>query len=704
MIRRALVSFLIASMAMVLPAIAGHDDASELQAFHAALFDTWFPVDSLPMDAPVREEARKLSALLWTRASASPRVTSGWIALNRALKPTGFNTRSLAVRESLVVAVLRSRDPRLRQAAMGIRLLYLTSIYGSPLGRRIAGLAEPSREPSASRWPPLPPTWIRYDRMAGALRAARGKIDDIVVGSGPAGSVIASELHRAGHRVLLIEQGPLVAPRSMITQSLPRLLESGGGRASVSGSVLFNNAETVGGGSAVNIDLVFSPTRPTIAHQIERWRRLGRIDSKQYAADELRMADSWVREHIGIRTPDESEINRNNRVLWEGARRAGWHASLYDLATDPPGPRPSENPGSGKRSSVATLLLPAMQDSTNPLALLPDAQVVRVMVDEDRSRRRARGVEVLMREPWKTDGVVADPLGLGVPPGTVLQVEAERVILCAGTLGSATVLLRTGLPDPDIGLGIVAHPAVPVIGEFPDTVDAFRGTPASVFIDDHAISDRFLLEAMHAGPEYAAAMVPGTGRGIFAAVSRYRHLAGFGAMLIDESSTSNRIRLDPNGAPEVVYDLTAIDRARLARAIESAARLMFLAGARVVHVPSYEVGFGSAAARQGLVLTDSSQVRGLARRLHLTSCSTIITSAHLQASNRMGTRPAGSVVDTHHRVWDVDDLFVVDASVFPTSVGANPMQTVYVFAKLFVDDLLRADAATSDGASSGSRP
>jgi choline dehydrogenase-like flavoprotein len=30
-------------------------------------------------------------------------------------------------------------------------------------------------------------------------------------------------------------------------------------------------------------------------------------------------------------------------------------------------------------------------------------------------------------------------------------------------------------------------------------------------------------------------------------------------------------------------------------------------------------------------------------------------------------------------------LYVVDGSIFPTSVGANPMQSIYTIAKIFAD-------------------
>ena len=46
----------------------------------------------------------------------------------------------------------------------------------------------------------------------------------------------------------------------------------------------------------------------------------------------------------------------------------------------------------------------------------------------------------------------------------------------------------------------------------------------------------------------------------------------------------------------------------------------------------------------------------------------------------MGELPGTSVVDSHSKVFGFDNLFVCDASVFPTSVGVNPQLTVMALA------------------------
>ncbi len=45
---------------------------------------------------------------------------------------------------------------------------------------------------------------------------------------------------------------------------------------------------------------------------------------------------------------------------------------------------------------------------------------------------------------------------------------------------------------------------------------------------------------------------------------------------------------------------------------------------------------------------------------------TIERYAHLIGGARMGTTPENSVVDSDHRVWGVENLFIADGSVCPT--------------------------------------
>jgi choline dehydrogenase-like flavoprotein len=59
----------------------------------------------------------------------------------------------------------------------------------------------------------------------------------------------------------------------------------------------------------------------------------------------------------------------------------------------------------------------------------------------------------------------------------------------------------------------------------------------------------------------------------------------------------------------------------------------------------------------------------------------------------MGSDPASSVVDAVGRAHDVKNLFVVDGSVFVTSGGVNPTNTLQAIS-LYVADYIKKNLAT----------
>lgn len=52
------------------------------------------------------------------------------------------------------------------------------------------------------------------------------------------------------------------------------------------------------------------------------------------------------------------------------------------------------------------------------------------------------------------------------------------------------------------------------------------------------------------------------------------------------------------------------------------------------------------------------------------------TPSHQCGTARFGTDPAASALDPYCRAWDHDNLYVVDASFFPSSAALNPALTI----------------------------
>ncbi|HEX6771218.1 MAG TPA: FAD-dependent monooxygenase, partial [Acidobacteriaceae bacterium] len=227
-----------------------------------------------------------------------------------------------------------------RRLVTTIRNFYIVTGY-SGIQEKLTGVKLSLFAPQGyvqQHLPKLPPTRLRYDRDKREIVSMNGLIDVLIVGSGPAGSVLAHELRRGGKRVLLLERGSFVVPGSMETRLIDDLIDT---RTSMDGTIRIRNGMAVGGGSQVNVDLCFAPTTPAIRTKIEGWRTAGRIGPKEFTQAEIARQYEWVKKAIGTRTLSESEINLNNHALWDGARRAGLHPKLYSLNTYAPGKSPT---------------------------------------------------------------------------------------------------------------------------------------------------------------------------------------------------------------------------------------------------------------------------------------------------------------------------------------------------------------------------
>jgi choline dehydrogenase-like flavoprotein len=109
------------------------------------------------------------------------------------------------------------------------------------------------------------------------------------------------------------------------------------------------------------------------------------------------------------------------------------------------------------------------------------------------------------------------------------------------------------------------------------------------------------------------------------------------------------------------------------------AEIQFAAGATAV-MPAHDEGDGYAA---------FGAARAAIAAFDLRPRATTLVSAHVKGGCAQGPDARrGGVVETgrHHHLAN---LFVLDGSLFPTSVGANPQLTIYALAAKLATDLAR---------------
>ena len=82
------------------------------------------------------------------------------------------------------------------------------------------------------------------------------------------------------------------------------------------------------------------------------------------------------------------------------------------------------------------------------------------------------------------------------------------------------------------------------------------------------------------------------------------------------------------------------------------------------------------------------------RKLTLRTGKNNTNLGHVCGTCRFGTDPKTSVLDPQNRAHEVDNLYVVDASFFPSSTGLNPSLTVAANALRVAEHVNQAHFAT----------
>jgi len=262
------------------------------------------------------------------------------------------------------------------------------------------------------------------------------------------------------------------------------------------------------------------------------------------------------------------------------------------------------------------------------------------------------------------------------PNGFALTVRAKAVVLAAGSIHSPALLLRSGVSLPALGRHLALHPATAVFGEMEEEVRPWTGTVQAHYSDQFADLHEgygFKFETAPVHPSFQALAAPWTSAQQFRDwMGRLPRTALTGILLRDRYG--GRVRVDREGNPIVDYRLSRYDRRHLRRAISAAAELMEAAGARDIWLPlAQPVSYrpGKNAREDWLKRVD---------RAGWGPNQLLLVTFHQMASCRMGASRKTSVVDAENRVWGIRNLYVADASTFPSASGVNPMLTVMAIA------------------------
>lgn len=477
--------------------------------------------------------------------------------------------------------------------------------------------------------------------------------DVVICGGGAGGCMAARELARAGLDVVLLEAGDDQLPY-MFTQRedemVPRMFVRAGGQRTTDLSMLVLSGHGLGGSTTHNINLCKRAPDPIL----ESWQDELGVEGVGPAS--MAPFFAMVEQDLGVRAIDEALMSAHNLLFKQGVERLGYRGGMLSHNRD------ERCVGSGfcelgcafdaKLNARRVLVPQAIEAGAR---LRTDARVERVLLEGDRAV-----------------GATATLLGEdGQPTGSV-TVRARAVCLAGSAIGSTMLALRSGLPDPHerVGRGLHLHPGAIVAGVFDHDVEAWKGIPQSYecteLLDLAPGSDRraWIIPSF-AHPASTAALMPGFGPDLMRRMSQYHRVAALAVMVHDE--TEGRVTADGDRA-RIEYEPNAGDRRQLALGARAAARILLAAGAREVIVP----------ALPAISIRRERDTEAIGADRFLPHDAEL-TAVHPMGTLRMGRDPRRSVTDARGAFHSVRNLWVVDGSLFPTSIGVPPQISIYAF-------------------------
>jgi long-chain-alcohol oxidase len=558
--------------------------------------------------------------------------------------PKPFTRMSSAERERCLRGWATSRLPQRRKAFQALKRLTTVTHYTTPGAAGAIGYPGPLGPPPDIP-KPIRPLAITADTMLDC--------DVVVVGSGAGGGVVAAELTRAGKDVIVLEKGGYRNESDFThleADALATMYDAGGLLATSDLGLVVLQGSTLGGGTVINYTTSFD-TPDAVRREWSREHGLPHFETREFT-DSLRA----VAEQIGVNT-NHAKPSGRDQVLIRGLEQCGWHHGL--LPRDVRGCTQDDSCGycgmGCRRGAKQSTLLTYLQDAA--------ARGARVVVDCD--------VRRVITEHGTATGIEAR---VGRHR---LQVRGRQVVVAAGSIHSPAVLLRSGIRLPTLGRYLALHPATAVLARMAEPVRPWTGTVQAHYSDQFADLDHgygFKFETAPVHPSLQALAAPWeSAAGHRERMAQLPYTALVGILLRDRFG--GRVTVDRDGSAVVRYRLSAYDRAHLRRAIASAAELLESAGAQDIWLPlarsvSYRPA-GPAARAAWLSRIDAA---GWGPN------QLLLVTFHQMASCRMGASATTSVVDAEHRVWGIRNLYVADASTFPSASGVNPMLTVMAIA------------------------
>ena len=502
--------------------------------------------------------------------------------------------------------------------------------------------------------------------------------DICIIGSGAAGAILGTKLAESGKSVVILEKGGYYDGESMNQREadmVPLLWKNAGANFTSNLRIAIAQGSCLGGSTVIN-DAVCFRIPPIV---IDQWQKMG----VEITKDDWDKANDEVSKRINVQEVTDEELNTNARKLKEACEKFRYQGDpLLNHYKNQRNCGPSISDKSLKACVKCGFCHLGCHYDTKQSMLV--TYIHDALVNENLNYNvycNCRADRITY-ENGIANGVNATFVDSNNSETYRIRLNAKFIIVSAGAIASSNLLQKSIIGNNNVGKGLALHPAPFVMGLFDEEIHGNRGIPMSYTCHEFGVTNGvekggFLIESIFLPIFQMALAIPSMGLDHKRMMQNYNRYSMAGIMSRDDPV--GKVLVSYNGNPKVIYNLSEQTIEDMARGMSILSRMWFNIGAKAVitsHRDVYEIG-------------TKADIPKLKDAIRNNPDGLMLGSAHPQGGNRMGNDENECVVDSNCKIFGFDNLYVCDASVFPTALGVNPQLTVMALATITANKIIK---------------
>ncbi len=476
--------------------------------------------------------------------------------------------------------------------------------------------------------------------------------DVCVIGSGAGGATVSAALAESGLDVVILEEGGYYTSQEFNqkpTAMIPKLYRDAGGSVIIGNPVIaFAEGRCVGGSTVINGGMCWRiPERI-----LKRWKWEFGLDD--YTPEELDKYYTPVEKRINVAVQSPESIGKGDKLFKEAAESLGYlvKSNMRNQKNCP-----GFNicifgcPGDCKQSMLVTYVPDAVNCGAR---LYADARAKEIRRNGDRVTEVRADIldRITMKKKY------------------TLTVKAKVLVLAGGAIQTPVLMLKNRLANSSgqVGRNFFCHPNMKITAIFDYDIYYWKGVHQAFQVHEF-IDEGIIMATGGVHPAMVAMSHPYIGKKHLEIMENYNRMVTAGALIDD--TTSGVVKPGPFNSALMFYQIDAEETRRLVRATALLCEIFFTAGAKKIYLPF----------RHLESINSMDEIKKLYEYNIKPSDFHELITVHAMGTCRMGGDPRRFVTNQWGQTYDVPNLFITDAGVFPTSIGVNPQLTIMALAR-----------------------